>query len=216
MLGSSKLVSMKDSEFLKILAEEKDPLTALFGGPMRKHLEKGLEATPEQIAKVFDTDLQEFFKKVYTRPEMTDAVWLHAFRILPSRLLRKKMFMVRGGYMPADPNLILRLTMVLKEVGDKYSLENALGFVSFLEHGKLAFLEYDYYYNHTAPEARARLNQSIVESLQKKLTMDGVIPIEYVFHKGLYRKEHFFYPLPTGLSADDLKTFGEMVQSVLG
>jgi hypothetical protein len=110
----------------------------------------------------------------------------------------------------------MNLTSMLKEVGDKYSLENALGFVSFLEHGKLAFLEYDYYYDHTSPEAHGRLNQAIVESLQKKLTMKGVIPIEYVFHKGLYRKEHFFYPLPIGLSADDLKVFGEVVQSVLG
>jgi UDP-N-acetylenolpyruvoylglucosamine reductase len=216
MLGSSKLASMKESEFLKVLSEEKDPLKALFTGPMRKHLEKGLEATPEQIAKVFDKDLQGFFTKLYSRPEMTDAVWLHAFRILPSRLLRQKMFMVRGGFMPADAKLIMNLTSMLKEVGDKYSLENALGFVSFLEHGKLAFLEYDYYYDHTSPEAHARLNQAIVESLQKKLTMKGVIPIEYVFHKGLYRKEHFFYPLPTGLSVDDLKVFGEVVQSVLG
>ncbi len=216
MLGSSKLASMKESEFLKVLSEEKDPLKALFAGPMREHLEKGLEATPEQIAKVFDKDLQGFFTKLYHRPEMTDAVWLHAFRILPSRLLRQKMFMVRGGFMPADAKLIMNLTSMLKEVGDKYSLENALGFVSFLEHGKLAFLEYDYYYDHTSPEAHGRLNQAIVESLQKKLTMKGVIPIEYVFHKGLYRKEHFFYPLPIGLSADDLKVFGEVVQSVLG
>jgi hypothetical protein len=215
MIGSSKLASMKESEFLKVLSEEKDPLKALFAGPMRKHLEKGLEATPEQIANVFDKDLQGFFTKLYRRPEMTDAVWLHAFRILPSRLLRQKMFMVRGGFIPADAKLITNLTSMLKEVGDKYSLENALGFVSFLEHGKLAFLEYDYYYDHTSPEAHGRLNQAIVESLQKKLTMKGVIPVEYVFHKGLYRKEHFFYPLPIGLSVEDLKVFGEVVQSVL-
>jgi len=216
MLGSSKIASMKESEFLKILAEEKNPMKALFGGPMQKHLEKGLEATPEQIAKVFDEDLQDFFKKVYAKPEITNAGWLHAFRILPSRLLRQKMFMVRGGFMPADTKIIMNLTSMLKEVGDKYSLENALGFVSFLEHGKLAFLEYDYYYDHTSPEAHTRLNQAIVESLQKKLTMKGVIPIEYVFHKGLYRKEHLFYPLPTGLSEDDLKVFGEVVHNVLG
>ena len=216
MLGSSKLASMKDSEFLKVLADEKNPSKALFNGPMRKHLEKGLEASPDQIAKVFDKDLQYFFKKVYAKPEMTNAVWLHAFRILPSRLLRQKMFMVRGGYMPAETDIIMKLASMLKQVGDKYSLENALGFISFLEHGKLAFLEYDYYYDHTSIEEHTRLNQSIVESLQKKLTMKGVIPIEYVFHKGLYRKEHFFYPLPKGLSDDDLKAFGEIVQSVLG
>ena len=216
ILGSPKLSSMKNSEFLKALSEEKNPLKSLFAGPMKKHFENGLDASPEQISKVFDEDLQNFFKKIYSKPEMSDAVWLHAFRILPARLLKQKMFMVRGGYMTSDKNVVLNLFNMLKEVGDKYKLHNALGFISFLEHGKLAFLEYDYYYDHNDPEVHKRLNQAIVESLQKKLAMKGVIPIEYVFHKGLYRKEHFFYPLPQGLSPDDLKLFSEMVQTVVG
>ena len=216
ILGSPKFASLKDSEFLKVLSEEEDPLKAIFAGPMRKHLEKGLDPSPEQVAKVYDEDLQDFFKKVYSKPEMTDVVWHHAFRILPTRLLRQKMFMVRGGFTPADKEIILKLNKMLNEVGDKHKLQNALGFISFLEHGKLAFLEYDYYYDHRDPEAHNRLNQAIVESLQKELKMKSIIPVEYVFHKGLYRKEHFLYPLPEGLSDEDLKLFGEMVQSVVG
>ena len=216
ILGSPKLASLKDSEFLKILSEEKDPLKAIFAGPMRIHLEKGLDPSPEQVAKVYDEDLQDFFKKVYSKPEMTDIVWLHAFRILPSRLLRQKMFMVRGGFTSGDKDTIMKLNDMLRDVGNKYKLENALGFISFFEHGKLSFLEYDYYYDHRAPEAHNRLNQAVVESLQRKLKMNNIIPVEYVFHKGLYRKEHFLYPLPEGISDDELKLFGEMVQSVVG
>jgi UDP-N-acetylenolpyruvoylglucosamine reductase len=216
ILGSPKLTSLKNSEFLKILSEEKNPLKAIFAGPMRKHLEKGLDPSPEQIAKVYDEDLQDFFKKVYSKPEMTDIVWHHAFRILPSRLLRQKMFMVRGGYTLANKDIIIKLHNMLEDVGNKYNLKNALGFISFLEHGKLSFLEYDYYYDHRDPEARNRLNQAIVESLQKKLKMNNLIPIEYVFHKGLYRKEHLMSPLPKGISDEDLKLFGEIVQSVIG
>lgn len=216
ILGSPKLTSLKNSEFLKILSEEKNPLKAIFAGPMRKHLEKGLNPSPEQIAKVYDEDLQDFFKKVYSKPEMTDIVWHHAFRILPSRLLRQKMFMVRGGYTLANKDIIIKLHNMLEDVGNKYNLKNALGFISFLEHGKLSFLEYDYYYDHRDSEARNRLNQAIVESLQKKLKMNNLIPIEYVFHKGLYRKEHLMYPLPKGISDEDLKLFGEIVQSVVG
>ena len=48
---------------------------------------------------------------------MTDVVWLHAFRILPSRLMRQKMFMLRGGYIVADKNKIINLNKMLKETG---------------------------------------------------------------------------------------------------
>ena len=216
ILGSPKLSSLKESEFLKILSEEKNPLKAIFAGPMKEHLEKGLDPSPKQVAKVFDEDLQDFFEKIYSKPEMTDIVWLHAFRILPSRLMRQRMFMLRGGFIIADKDKILDLNKMLNEVGDKNKLSNALGFISFIENGNFAFLEYDYYFDHLDPNAHNRLNQAIVESLQKQLKIKGLLPIEYVFHKGLFRKEHLFYPMPKGLSDEELKILGEMVQTVVG
>jgi hypothetical protein len=216
ILGSPKFASLKDSEFLKILSEEKDPLKAIFGGPMKKHLEKGLDPSPNQVAKIYDEDLQDFFEKVYSKPEMTDIIWLHSFRILPSRLMRQRMFMLRGGYIVADKEKILGLNKMLKETGDKHKLQNALGFISFLENGKFAFVEYDYYFDHLDLDARNRLNGAIVESLQLELKIKGLLPIEYVFHKGLHRKEHLFYPMPEGLSEEELNILGEMVQSVVG
>ena len=216
ILGSPRFASLKESEFLKILSEEKNPLKAIFAGPMKKHLEKGLDSSPKQLAKIFDEDLQDFFEKTYSKTEMTDIVWLHAFRILPSRLMRQKMFMLRGGYIISDKKKIINLNKMLKETGDKYKLQNALGFISFIENGKFAFLEYDYYFDHLDPDSHNRLNQAIVETLQKELKIKGFLPIEYVFHKGLFRKEHLFYPMPEGLSDDELKILGEMVQSVVG
>jgi UDP-N-acetylenolpyruvoylglucosamine reductase len=216
ILGSPRFASLKESEFLKILSEEKNPLKAIFAGPMKSHLEKALDPSPKQVAKVYDKDLQVFFEKVYSKPEMTDVVWLHAFRILPSRLMRQRMFMLRGGYIVADKKKIIDLNDMLKKVGDKYNLPNALGFISFLENGKFAFVEYDYYFDHLNPDSHNRLNQSIVETLQLQLKIKGLIPIEYVFHKGLFRKEHLFYPMPKGLSDDELKILGEMVQTVVG
>jgi len=97
MLGSPKLALLKDSEFMKILSEGENPLKAIFAGPMKKHFEKGLDASPEQMSKVYDKDLQDFFKKIYSKSEMTNVVWLHAFRILPSRLMRQQMTMGPGG-----------------------------------------------------------------------------------------------------------------------
>ena len=147
ILGAPKLASLKNSEFLKVLSEEEDPLKAIFAGPMRKHLEKGLDASPEQIAKVFDEDLQDFFKEVYSKPEMTDVVWLHAFRILPSRLMRQRMFCGQMGKIwtgNGDP--ILKWHDMIAEICDKYKLEHALGFITPGDNGKLVGLEYDIYY----------------------------------------------------------------------
>ena len=216
ILGSPKLASLKGSDFLKILSEEENPLKAIFAGPMKTHLEKWLDPSPKQIAKVYDQDLQNFFEKVYYKPEMTDLVWLHAFRILPSRLMRQKMFMLRGGHIVAEKEKIINLHNMLKETGDKHKLQNALGFISFLDHGKLAFIEYDYYFDHLDPDSHSRLNLAVVESLQKELKIKDFLPVEYIFHKSLSRKEHLFYPMPKGLSDDELKIFGEMVQAALG
>jgi len=216
ILGSPRFASLKNSEFFKILSEEKNPLKAIFAGPMRVHLEKALDPSPKQVAKIYDEDVHDFFEKVYSRPEMTDVVWLHAFRILPSRLMRQRMFMLRGGYIIADKKKIIDLNNMLNKIGDKYKLSNALGFISFLENGKFAFVEYDYYFDHLDSDSHNRLNQAIVETLQLELKIKGLLPIEYVFHKGLFRKEHLFYPMPKGLSDDELKILGEMVQTVVG
>jgi hypothetical protein len=214
ILGVSKLAAMKDSEFLKILAKEPDPLKIVFGGPLKEHLEQILGETAE-IASAFDNDLQKFFEQVYSKPEMTDVIWLHSFRILPSRMIRQRLFMVRGGFMQGDDATILKTHDMLRDVGEKYELEHALGFISFLEHGKLAFLEYDYYFDHNDKKAMDNLNKAIGESLIGELIINNVLPVEYVFHKGLNRKENLFYPLPKGISKEDILRFQELMHKLL-
>jgi hypothetical protein len=130
-------------------------------------------------------------------------------------MLRQRMFMVRGGFMTAKKDIILKAYETLKEVGDKYHKEHALGFISYLDSGKIAFLEYDYYYNQTNPKEYKNLNPSIIESLTKELTIDEYLPIEFSFHKGLYRKEQVFYPFPKALNTEQLQQFGEMVQKII-
>ena len=123
--------------------------------------------------------------------------------------------MVRGGFMQGDDETILKTHDALEDVGRKYDLENALGFISFLEHGKLAFLEYDYYFDHNDGEAIDRLNKAIAESLAKELMIKKVLPVEYVFNKGLSRKEHLFHPLPKGISKEELTRFQEIMHRLL-
>lgn len=216
VLSTPKLAAMKDSDVLKRIAQKDEPLKNLFQGRIkRKFTEMILNPSAELVGAAFDDDLRDFFTTLYEKPEMTDPIWLHEFRVLPSRMLRQRMFMVRGGFMEAKKDIILKAHDTLKEVGDKYHREHALGFISYLDSGKIAFLEYDYYYDHTNPEEHKNLNPSIVESLTKELTISGYLPIEFVFHKGLFRKEQVFYPFPKGLSTMELQQFGQMVQKIV-
>jgi hypothetical protein len=216
ILGSPKLASLKNSEFMKILSEEENPCKAVFCGPMRKHLEKGLDATPENISKIYDEDLQNFFEKIYSKPEMTDVVWLHAFRIFPSRLMRQRMFIPRGGVMWATEKIILGFHDMLRDVGEKHHLENALGYISFLEHGKFAVLEYDYYFDHNDPSISKNVNDAVIESLERTLQMDGIISDLHFYFKGLHRKEHILYPVPKAISEEERVLFKELIGSVFG
>jgi hypothetical protein len=217
MLGSPKLASLKDSEFLQKLSEEEDPLKAIFAGPMRKHLEQGLNASPEQIASVFDDDLQVFFKKIYSKSEMSDFIWLHAFRILPSRLMRQRMFFAQAGAIWGnDEDKILKYIDMLSNVCDKYQLEHSLGFMSPIDDGKYVFFEYDYYYDHNDPEATKRVSQALIETTENSLVMGDILPVLNYLFKGTYRKEHVLYPIPKKISNDELHLFKELIQNILG
>jgi hypothetical protein len=217
ILGAPRFSSLKDSEFLKILSEEEDPLKAIFAGPMRKHLEKALDPSPEQVAKVFDEDLQDFFKKVYSKPEMTDVVWLHAFRILPTRMMRQQMFMGPGGAMwTGDEDHYLNWIQMFADMGEKYKIEHSLGFISPLDHGKFAYMEYDYYYDHNDLDECNRISKLTIDSMQQSLVMGKVLTILNYLFKGIYRKEHVLYPISEGISKDEQELFKELLETVLG
>jgi hypothetical protein len=129
---------------------------------------------------------------------------------------RKHMWMYRGGYMPGDKKTILTVCDALEKSAEKYHIEGAFGFLSYLEHGKLAHLEYDYYYDHTDPEAKKRLNKAIVESWKRQFQIRGVTPLEFICSKGLHKKEHILYPFPEGLSQEELVHFEELIESLFG
>jgi hypothetical protein len=166
---------------------------------------------------VYDKDLQDFFKKVYSKPEMTDVVWLHAFRILPTRMLRQRMFMGPGGSIwTADIDHILDWIQMFADVGDKYKLEHSLGFITPLDHGNYAYMEYDYFYDHNDPELGKKISKTVIETMEQSLVMGKVVTLlDYLF-KGMYRKEHVLYPVPEGISEEERTVFKELIENVLG
>jgi hypothetical protein len=202
---------------MKILSEEEDPLKAVFAGPMKKHFEKGLDASPEQMSKVYDKDLQDFFKKIYYKKDITDVVWLHAFRILPSRLMRQQMTMGPGGAIWAgDKKHILKWVDMFAEVGEKYKLDHALGFISPLDNGKFIYIEYDYFYNHNDPDEANRISKTTLETIEKSLLMGQIFTLINYLFKGIHRKEHVLYPLLQGLTKEEQILFRDVLHSALG
>jgi hypothetical protein len=202
---------------MKILSEEKDPLKALFAGPMKKHFEKALDGTPESISKIYDKDLQEFFKKVYAKPKMTDIVWLHEHRIFPSRLMRQRMFLPMGGVIwTAYENNLLEWIKMFEEVGEKHKLIHALGFISPFDQGRFAVLEYDFYYDHNDADAKKRVDKAIIESQEKSLEIDGILSALNFYFKGVYRKEHILFPIAKAISKEDQELFRELLNNIIG
>jgi len=118
--------------------------------------------------------------------------------------------------MPGDKKTILEVCDALEKSAEKYHIDGAFGFLSYLDHGKFAHLEYDYYYDHTDPHARKRVNQSIVDSWKRQFAIPGVTPLEFIINKGLRRKEHILYPFPPGLSEEELPLVDDIVESVFG
>ena len=216
ILSTPTLAAFKDNPLLKTIQQEEDPMKAVFAGALKDLLVHALRPSPEQIAKTYPPELRDFYTRLYSRPEMTDPIWLHANRILSSRIMRQRMFINRGGYLRADKQLILTVHNLIEQVGKKYGLDQALGYICFIDDGKIAFLEYDYYYDHNDPKNIERLNGALVESLFGELTLDGILPMEYTMHKGLHRKEHVFYPFPKGLTQQELATLQGIVQQIVG
>jgi hypothetical protein len=217
ILAGPQLSKLRDSEFLKILAEEDDPLKAIFAGPMKKHFENALNGTPENISKVYDEDLQAFFKKVYAKPEMTNIIWLHEHRIYPSRLMRQRMFLPMGGVIwTAYKDNLLQWIDMFEKIGDKHGLIHAIGFISPFDQGRFAVLEYDYYYDHNNKEAKKRVDKAIIESQEKSLEIDGILSALNFYFKGLYRKEHILFPLAKAVSTDELELFRELLNNIIG
>jgi hypothetical protein len=216
ILSTPTLAAFKDNPLLKSIEQEDDPMKAVFAGPLKKLLIDALHASPEQIAKTYPPELRDFYTQLYSRPEMTDPIWLHEHRILSTRIMRQRMFINRGGYLRADKKLILTVHNLIEQVGKKYGLDQALGYICFIDDGKIAFIEYDYYYDHNDPKNIERLNGALVESLFGELTLGGILPMEYTMHKGLHRKEHVFYPFPKGLTPQELQTLQGIVQQIVG
>ncbi|MCP5102513.1 MAG: FAD-binding protein [bacterium] len=161
-------------------------------------LETVLTPSPENIGAVVPGDLRDFYTRLYARPEMTDPGWINTFRILSSRMGRFKHVVAFIGYVPLDKvDVITEMNAEFKRIGDKFDVKNDYGFLTPLDFGKRAILEYDYYIDHTDPAEIQRVQQVMAEAMGMIEKMSkrtkGIQWINTILFQGFSRKENFLY-----------------------
>lgn len=198
MLGLPRLAEEEWMDLVKGMQGDEYPYQVVFREDMYPVLEAVLSPSPDTIAEAVDEDLRDFYRDLYARPEMTDLVYLNAFRIVSSRMSRHKHMFAFLIYVPLDKTEVIEhIISEFRDIADRHGISHDYGFLTPLDLGKRGILEYDYYIDHTDPAEADKIRGAMVEigpwlddlSARTK----GVMFLKYVFSQGCSRKENYLY-----------------------
>ncbi len=198
MLGLPKLVEPQWLELLRGYQGRERPYELLCSPEMRPLIEAALQPSPETISSCVPEALRPFYRSLYARPEMTDMVWLNMHRIVSARMSRRKHMFAFLVYVPPDrADVIHEVLDGFARVAEAHGLDHDFGFLTPMDLGKRAILEYDYYVDHTDPAEREKIARAFPE-LDPWLDrlaeqVPGVMSLKYVFSQGCARKDGFLY-----------------------
>jgi hypothetical protein len=194
--GLPALASAKWLDLLEELADD-EPFSYLRLGQFAELAETAIAPSPALQARDIDPELRPFFEELYSRPEMSDLVWLNTFRIQSSRYCREKPCVAFVFYLPIDNALIGEIQDGLRAVAEKHLLKNEFGFITPIDSGKRCVWEYDYYFDHNDSAEIARVQQATREAgalLDDYAKKTGTIrQVRYVVNQGCCRKENLLY-----------------------
>jgi len=198
MLGLPKLLDPDWLDLVRGFEGGRPPYEVLARPEIRPLIEAALSPSPETIAGSVDEDLRDLYAGLYARPEMTDMVWLNMFRIVSARMSRHKHMFAFLVYVPLDDGRVIdEIISGFARIAESQGLEHDYGFLTPMDFGKRAILEYDYYIDHTDEAEKAKIGRAMVEidpwleGLSEK--HKGVLFLKYVFSQGCSRKENFLY-----------------------
>ncbi len=193
------LPTLQSAQWLDLIKEFSDdePFSYLKIKSFAELLETALSPSPVLYSEEIDPELRLFFEKLFSRPEMTDLVWLNMFRIMSTRLGRKNPFLPVLIYLPIDTVLINELADKFRLIADKYQIDNDFGFITPIDNGKRCIFEYDYFYDYNDKDEISRIrlaakevNDLVDEYSVKTGTVKGH---PYVLYQGFCRKENLLY-----------------------
>jgi hypothetical protein len=192
LLGLPRLAAGGLRELLESYEGDR-PLYELLCRPeLAPLIESLLAPHPGAPAGEVDPDLRDWYARLYARPELTDLVWLNTFRILSSRMGREKHVFAGLVYVPLDPMTVAEsLVADLAALGARHALKHDFGFLTPLELGTRAILEYDFYFDHTDPGEVGRMRlaaQELGDLLARhEREVPGVRQFRWTPHQGFAR-----------------------------
>jgi len=195
-LGLPSLRSAQWLDFIKELSDD-EPYSYLRSKSFAELLETALSSSPALYSEEIDPELRPFFEKLFSRPEITDLVWLNMYRVMSTRLGRKKPFLPVLIYLPIDNVLINELGSKFKQIADKHQIDNDFGFITPIDNGKRCIFEYDYFFDHNDPDEIIRIRNAATEANilidEYSINTGTVKGHPYVLYQGFCRKENLLY-----------------------
>jgi UDP-N-acetylenolpyruvoylglucosamine reductase len=193
------LPSLKSSQWLELVKNLSDdePYSYLKIKGFADLLETALTPSPALYTEGIDPELKPFYEKLFSNPEMTDLVWLNMFRIMSTKLGRKKPFLPVLIYLPIDNQLVTELNDKFRQIAEKYGIDNDFGFITPIDNGKRCIFEYDYFYDYNDPDEISRIRKASGEAnalVDDYSVKTGTVKGHpYVLHQGFCRKENLLY-----------------------
>ncbi len=198
MFGLPRLVEPRWLDLVRSYEGGRRPFELLCRPEMRPVVEAVLQPTPETISECVPEGLRPFYRELYARPEMTDMVWLNMHRIVSARMSRRKHMVAFLVYVPTDRlDVIHEVIDGFGRVAGEHGIDHDFGFLTPMDLGKRAILEYDYYIDHTDPAEKEKIARAMPE-LDPWLDglaarVPGVLSLKYIFSQGCSRKDNFLY-----------------------
>jgi hypothetical protein len=193
------LPALSSAKWLDLLGElaDDEPFSYLRLGQFAELAETAIAPSPALQVRDIDPELRPFFEELYSRPEMSDLVWLNTFRIQSSRYCRESPCVAFVCYLPIDNALIGEIQDGLRGIAEKHRLKSEFGFITPIDSGKRCVWEYDYYFDHNDPAEIARIQRATQEAgalLDDYSKKTGTIrQVRYVVNQGCCRKENLLY-----------------------
>ncbi len=198
MLGLPKLIEPRWLDLVREYDGRVRAFELLCRPDMRPVVEAVLQPSPETISESVPESLRPFYRELYARPEMTDMVWLNMHRIVSARMSRRKHMFAFLVYAPPDRlDVVHEILDGFARVAGAHGIDHDFGFLTPMDFGKRAIIEYDYYLDHTDPAEREKIARALPE-LDSWLDglaarVPGVLSLKYIFSQGCSRKENFLY-----------------------